>query len=630
VTNDDLLWPRYDGPADLPSIEAVPLVDRGLPGTTYEVLSRAATLWPQRTALSVMPEASRWRDHVDTTFGELFTGVTQMANLLHSLGVRRTDAVGLLSPNCGELITATLAAQTAGIGAPINAGLRADHVAELLARSGARVLVVAGPEFDGPGWEVALDLAARGSVDILLALRPTGAEGEAPALPVVEGVTVGYLRALNSGQPGDRFVGVAPTSSDIAAVFHTGGTTGVPKLAAHTHANEVADAWMIAANTLLDQDSVGFAALPLFHVNALVVTLLAPLLRGQRVVWAGPNGYRDFTLYREFWRIVEHFRISVMSAVPTVYQVMAQFPVDADISSLRFAMVGASALPPAVRDTFESVTGVPLLEGYGLTEATCASVRSFPYVPRPGSVGQRLPYQQVKVVHVAPDGSWIDLPAGETGLLVIAGPTVFPGYVTGHDGQGPVLDGLGKLVDGWLDTGDLARLDEAGFVYLTGRAKDLIIRGGHNIDPAVVEDALLSHPEVTGAAAVGRPDERAGEVPVAYVTLAPGAAATVAELQQWAADHVAESAAAPKAVAIWESLPVTDVGKPYKLALRADATRAAVVDALAGVAGVTAVDADVDGGEITVTIHAGPGLDEVAVKEQLDRFAVGWAIAGQS
>jgi fatty-acyl-CoA synthase len=629
VTSDDLLWPRYDGPADLPSIEAVPLAERGLPGTTYDVVSRAAALWPHRTALSVMPEASRWRDHVDTTFGDLFTGVTQVANLLHSLGVRRADAVGLLSPNCGELIMATLAAQAAGIAAPINAGLRADHVAELLSRSGAAILIAAGPEFDGPAWDVALDLAARGSVDTLLALRPTAAESEAPALPVVEGVTVDYLRSLSSNQPGDRFVGVAPMSSDLAAVFHTGGTTGVPKLAAHTHANEVADAWMIAANTLLDQDAVAFAALPLFHVNALVVTLLAPLLRGQHVVWAGPNGYRDVALYGEFWRIVEHFRVSAMSAVPTVYQVMAQFPVDADISSLRFAMVGASALPPAVRDGFEAATGVPLLEGYGLTEATCASVRSYPDVPRPGSVGQRLPYQQVKIVHVAPDGSWTDLPAGETGLLVIAGPTVFPGYVTGHDAHGPVLDGLGKLIDGWLDTGDLARLDHEGFVYLTGRAKDLIIRGGHNIDPAVIEDALLSHPEVTSAAAVGRPDARAGEVPVAYVTVTPGAEVTPAELKQWAADRVAESAAAPKAVAIWESLPVTDVGKPYKLALRADATRTAIGDALAGIAEVT-VDAEVDGGEVVVTIHGDRDLDEVAVKEQLDRFAVVWTIAGRS
>ncbi len=166
-------------------------------------------------------------------------------------------------------------------------------------------------------------------------------------------------------------------------------------------------------------------------------------------------------------------------------------------------MVGASILPTAVRDGFESHTGgVRLLEGYGLTEATCASARSFPGSPHPGSVGQRMPYQKIKAVRIADDGSWTDLPAGgEIGTIAISGPTVFAGYVTGRDADGHALDGLGKLVDGWLDTGDLGYVDTDGFLYLTGRAKDLIIRGGHNIDPAVIEDALLSHPLVTGGSA---------------------------------------------------------------------------------------------------------------------------------
>lgn len=572
------LWPHYDGPEDLAAIEAVPLSERGLPATTYDVLQRAAALWPDRVALSVMPEAARWREHVEMTFGELLDQVNRTANALYSLGIRRGDAVGLQAPNSLDLIVATLAAQVAGIAAPVNPGLRADHVAELLERSGARLV----------------DLAP--------------------------------LAALAADQPGDRFIGTPPLASDIAAVFHTGGTTGVPKLAAHTHANEVADAWMIAAGTLLDEDSVVFAALPLFHVNALVVTLLAPLLRGQHVVWAGPAGYRDVALYGEFWQIVEHFGIAAMSAVPTVYQVLAGCPVEADISSMRFAMVGASALPGAVRDAFERATGVPLLEGYGLTEATCASVRSFPQVPRPGSVGQRLPYQQVKVVRVEPDGSWTDLPSGEVGLLAIKGPTVFPGYVTGRDARGPVVDGLGKLVDGWLDTGDLARLDEDGFVFLAGRAKDLIIRGGHNIEPAAIEDVLLAHPDVTGAAAVGRPDVHAGEVPVAYVTLTAGATTDGAELVAWAAGRVAEAAAAPKSVEVRDVLPVTDVGKPYKLALRADATADAFRRALRGIDGVRAVDAVVEDGSVLAVVEAAPGIDETAVKERLGGFAVPWVL----
>jgi fatty-acyl-CoA synthase len=133
-------------------------------------------------------------------------------------------------------------------------------------------------------------------------------------------------------------------------------------------------------------------------------------------------------------------------------------------------------------------------------------------------------------------------------VLAISGPTVFPGYVTGRGEHGHVLSGMGTLVDGWLNTGDLARVDADGFVYLAGRAKDLIIRGGHNIDPAIIEDALLSHPAVTAASAVGRPDEHAGEVPVAYVTVS--SAVTEEALRTWATDHVTERAAAPKDVVV--------------------------------------------------------------------------------
>jgi fatty-acyl-CoA synthase len=418
-------------------------------------------------------------------------------------------------------------------------------------------------------------------------------------------VRVGYLSAVAAEQPPDRFVGVPPSATDLAALFHTGGTTGTPKLAAHTHANEVTDAWMIAAIGVLDSESVLFAALPLFHVNALVVTLLAPLLKGQRVVWAGPLGYRDTGLFASFWKVVERHRISSMSGVPTIYAVLADRPVDADISSLRFALVGASPLPKAVRQRFESATGVPLMEGYGLTEATCASARSFVHHTVPGSVGQRLPYQQVKTVEVTAEGEWVDLPTGEVGVLAIGGPTVFPGYVVDRGRDGPVLDGLGKLREGWLDTGDLARVDVDGFVHLVGRAKDLIIRGGHNIDPAVIENALLAHPAVTAAQAVGRPDLHAGEVPAAFVTLAP---------------------AAPKAVTVLATLPVTLVGKPFKPALRAEAAREAVAEALRDLPTVTGVRGVVEDGTVVAVVGLARGADETSVIDVLNRFVLTWRL----
>jgi fatty-acyl-CoA synthase len=626
----DLLWPRYSNPDDLTDIESIPLAERGLPESTYTLLARAAGLWPDRTALSVLPDAARWNEPSCRTLSELLTDVHKTANMLRDLGVHRQDAVAIISPNCDELITATLAAQLAGIAAPINGALSGDHIADLVERSGARVLIAAAPQLDAAGWDTAVGLITAGVVHTVLLLRPTGDRTNFTPTRHVDGATVGYLRILAEKYDGSVFYGRPPAAGDIAALFHTGGTAGKPKPAAHTHANEVTDAWMVAANTLLDDESVLFAGLPLFHVNALVVTLLAPLLRGQQAVWAGPLGYRDNALAANFWKVVQHYRIAAMSAVPTVYSVLASCPVDADISSLRYALVGASALPAAVRKDFESHSGVPLVEGYGLTEGTCASVRSFPDHPRPGSVGQRLPYQQVKAVRIDDDGCWHDLPRGEVGNLVISGPTVFPGYVTARTHDSYVLDGLGKLNEGWLDTGDLAWVDAEGFVYLTGRAKDLIIRGGHNIEPAMIEDALLDHPDVTGAAAVGRPDAHAGEVPVAYVTVTPGGSATEAELQAWATAHVAERAAVPKSVTILDALPVTAVGKPYKLSLRADAARRAIEDVLAGAVGVDGVGAGVDDGSIVVTVTVDSPADVAAIDATLSRYALKWDIKERS
>ena len=624
---EQLLWPRYAEPGDVARIEAVPLSERGLPASTYALLVRAACRWPRKTALTVLPEAARWREPYQRTYAELLGDVRRIANTLRDFGVRRGDAVALTAPNCAELIPALLAAQLAGIAAPMNSALSAEHLGELVRRSGARVLITAGPELDPEAWERAQALAAGGVLDAVLVLRPTAAADPPPPLPRIAGALVEYLSVAAASADETAFHGTPPDGTDLAGFFHTGGTTGAPKLAAHTHANEVANAWMLAANATLDEDSVLFAALPLFHVNALIVTLLAPLFKGQHVVWAGPHGYREPALYAEFWKIVEHYRIATMSAVPTVYAVLTQCPVDADISSLRLAMVGASPLPDAVRAGFEAHTGVRLVEGYGLTEATCASARSFPDAPVPGSVGQRLPYQQIHAVRIEADGTWTRLAAGEVGVLAVGGPTVFAGYVAGHGPGGPgfaehSLDAAGKCVGGLLDTGDLGHVDEHGFVYLRGRAKDLIIRGGHNIDPAIIEDALLTHPGVTGAAAVGRPDPHAGEVPVAYVALAPGTEVSEEELREWATARVAERAAAPKAVTVIDALPVTAVGKPYKVALRADAALRELTQALAPISGRYEIRTLIEDGAIVAEVTLIDAADETVAKEVLARYAI--------
>ena len=620
------LWPPFRGPFDLPAIERLPLSERGLPASTYDLVRRAAELWPTRRAVSVLPDGGRFTSPFVRTFAELADDVDRAAGALVAVGVRRGDAVSVISVNCAEMLPLLLAAEAVGIYAPINPELNVEHATELVRMSGSQVIVAAGPELDPAVWANARAIAAETGARALLALRPTAPSGEPPALePLGTGTEVDYLseRMANAGPSGEPIA--RPDPHEIASYLHTGGTTGIPKLAARTHTNEVANAWMIASRETLDSNSVLFAGLPLFHTNALLVTVLAPLLKGQHVVWGGALGYRDPSLYPNFWKIVEHYGIAAMSGVPTVYSTLAGVPVDADISSLKLPIVGAAPLPPAVARAFEDRTGVALCEGYGLTEGTCASAFGWSDAPRAGSVGQRLPYQEVRAVQVdEATGDWTFLPDNEVGTLVLRGPNIFAGYLSRGPSGTTTVSGAGKLRDGWLDTGDLGSVDADGFISLTGRAKDLIIRGGHNIDPATIEDALLTHPDVTAAAAVGRPDPHAGEVPVAFVTVTPESALSAEELHAWVADHVPERAAAPKHVEIVDVIPLTSVGKQYKPELRRRAAEQAARAALAGTVAADQVAAVlVDG---SLEIHVPGSCDADEVRAALSRYAWTWKL----
>jgi fatty-acyl-CoA synthase len=455
----------------------------------------------------------------------------------------------------------------------------------------------------------------------VLVLRPDAATGAPPALPADTGMLVAYLDDVAAAQPADRLVGARPPApDDLAAFVHTGGTTGAPKVGAHTHANELACARGIALATGLAPGEAMLGGLPLFHVNALLVTGLAPMFGGQHVVWPGPAGYRNPDLHARFWKIVEYYRIAAMSAVPTVYATLSRVPVDADISSLRLPVVGASPLPPSVREDFAAHTGRRLLEGYGLTEATCATTFTPPGGERIGSVGRVLAGQRVKAVCIGADGSWTDCAPGEVGVLAIGGPTVFAGYVTDPTLNGPRVSRDVVVHDGWLNTGDLGIVDPDGYVHLTGRAKDLIIRGGHNIDPRVIEDGLLSHPAVRAAAAVGRPDRHSGEVPVAYVVPADPDRFDEDELHAWAATAIGEPAARPKRIHPLPAIPMTAVGKQFKPALVADAAARAVADTLAE-AGIPVrdVSASQQNGRLVVTVT---GAEPEQVRTAVAGFAL--------
>jgi fatty-acyl-CoA synthase len=606
-----------------------------LPESTYQLLLDAARTWPDGIATQWIPDPADHTRCLAWTYAELAGTVTRIANALTALGVRRGDAVTLSSVNTSMLYAATLAAQAVGIAAPVNPALSGERIAELVRRTGSRVLVAAGPELDPQLWQRLLEVARQAGMTAVLALRPDGAHSDPPDLGLTgdapadrtpdtsngRGPFVAYLDDVTAGQPSDHLASAdLPKADDLAAFVHTGGTTGAPKIAAHTHANQLACGRGIAECSGLAPGEAMLGGLPLFHVNALIVTGIAPMFGGTRVVWPGPAGYRDKALYTRFWQIIEHYRIAAMSAVPTVYGTLAQVPVDADISTLRVPIVGASPLPGSVREDFAAHTGRRLLEGYGLTEATCVSTWTRPGEERPGSVGRILPGQQIKAVTTGADGSWTDCGPGETGVLVIGGPAVFAGYVTDPGLGGPRVNREGIVHDGWLDTGDLGMVDDGGLVYLTGRAKDLIIRGGHNIDPRVIEDALLAHSAVRAVAAVGRPDRHSGEVPVAYVVPAGPGRFDETELLAWAADAIDEAAARPKRIYPMTAIPVTEVGKPFKPALAADAAVRAITEALiaAGVADAR-VTAAHENGRLVLTVT---GADPGRVRDAVAGFAL--------
>jgi acyl-CoA synthetase (AMP-forming)/AMP-acid ligase II len=249
---------------------------------------------------------------------------------------------------------------------------------------------------------------------------------------------------------------------------------------------------------------------------------------------------------------------------------MMQRPVDADVSSLKIAFSGSAPLPVELFNRFEKATGVTLVEGYGLTEATCL-VSCNPIGmgnKKIGSVGVPFPYTDVKILQADGDGVILkECGIDEVGEICVSNPGVYLGHTYTEAAKNSGLYAGNR----YLRTGDLGRLDEDGYLWITGRAKDLIIRGGHNIDPAEIEEALAGHPAVAFAGAIGQPDAFSGELPCVYVELVDGAEVTEDELMEYAKANIHERAAIPKHITILRELPKTAVGKVFKPALRKEA-----------------------------------------------------------
>ena len=617
--------------ADVVDIDAVGW-PKDLPESTYDLIRQGVEINPDAPALSFFMRADSMRESETWSYRALLGRITQMANAFHALGLGPKEVVAFVLPNLPETHFTIWGGQAAGIVAAFNPLLEASSLATLLTAARAKILVTLAPfpgvdlwsrlqpelgKVDSLEHLVLVNLADRVTGPNQAAIRqlqmremerlcgPEGIRGKVPA-----DVEVHDFRSIVEQQPDDRLRGGRSISSDdCSSYFCTGGTTGLPKIAMRRHGNEVANAWSV--NRFMG-DAMGtgktlFCGLPLFHVNGVLVTGLVPFSSGAHVVLGTPQGYRGEGVVAHFWDIVEHYKINFFSGVPTLYASLMQVPVGArDISSLEYGLCGAAPMPIEVFRGFQDRTGLKILEGYGLTEGTCVSCINPPAGERRiGSVGLPIPGQSMKAVVLDKQGDYVrDCAVDEVGVLAICGPNVFSGYLSAEHETGLWLDcGDGRR---WLNTGDLGRQDADGYFWLTGRKKELIIRGGHNIDPMTIEESLHQHPDVQLVAAVGRPDAYAGELPVAYVQLKSGCTATEADLAEFARSNIGERAAHPKHIRIVNEMPLTPVGKVFKPALRHREIRDAITEALKqaalSIADVSVAEVPAQGTTVVVTL----------------------------
>lgn len=613
---------RIRGAEDVAAIERTPFDQITTVDSVYEILGIQAAEHPDWPAIVFMPTPEPDDPALTLTFAQLFGRVTQAANLFHELSAGAPPVVALMMPAMPHAHIALWGGAAAGVAMPLNFLLRPDQIADLLIAAKATVLVALGPNPAVDIWQKVL--AVKDRVPSLKAVVQVTGEVD-PALDNVHA-----FDAAVGGQPADRLVsGRKFARGDIAAYFHTGGTTGAPKLAQHSNENHLAMAFAVSRMWGFGPREGVLNGLPIFHVGGALDAGLAPLAAGGHMLLATPAGLRNPQVVGNIWRIAQKHRLSVVGGVPTSIVAMVQVPVgDADISSVKMALTGGSPMPVEPAHQFEKQFGIPIHEIYGMTETTGNGTVNPRHGERMlGCAGLRAPYVGLKVARLDQDGNpGADCAPDETGVVMFKGPTVTPGYTDPSRNAGVLLD------DGWLVTGDLGRIAPDGRLWITGRAKDLIIRSGHNIDPAIIEGAIDAHPAVLNSAAIGMPDEYAGELPAVYVTLKPGVQATADELREWLADRIDERPALPKEVRIIDEMPLTAVGKIFKPALRWDITRSVFETRLADLAAAHGVTAKVEVGEVpgsgivaTVTLAGSPddrAAVEAAVAQRLGAFTL--------
>ncbi|MBJ3764153.1 acyl-CoA synthetase [Maribius pontilimi] len=583
----------YANYADRQAIEDVgPWSERDLPRTVWQMLNKTADKHGTRPAVTFQLFSGPDDKAETLTWNDLRAQTAQMANLLRELGVGETDKVAYLLPNCNEAIVTYLGGMVAGVVNPINPLLEAEQIASILRQTEAKVLVTlrAFPKTDvaqKAADAVALAPNVKHVIEVDLHRYLTGLKKLIVPLirPKVEVKHDAQVHAWSAvvGKQKKALTFEDSSADRVCTNFHTGGTTGMPKVAQHKYSGVIYNGWL-GKELLFDENDNLICPLPMFHVFAAIVVMGASLASGAHVVFPTPQGYRGEGVFDNFWKLCERHKITFMITVPTAMSALMQRKVDADISKLKIAFCGSAPLPLELYRRFEEAAGVTICEGYGLTEATClVSINPPDGEKKVGSIGIPFPYTDVKIVK---NGE--ECPVDTIGEICVSSPGIYEGKTYTEDDKNKDLFHAGK----YLRTGDLGRLDADGYLWITGRAKDLIIRGGHNIDPAEIEEALAGHEAVAMAGAIGQPDAHAGELPCAYVELVGGADVTTDELLKFAKDKIHERAAWPKHIEVLDELPKTAVGKVFKPDLRRLAfTR--VYDAALKDAGLTAHVAEV-------------------------------------
>jgi fatty-acyl-CoA synthase len=612
--------PVLDTVADIEAFESIPMAQRFPATDALELIEKSAELYGDDPAIEFLLTGRRDESPQTISFKTLANQTRQTANLLSSLGLLGNEAVSILLPILPQSHPLILGSQIAGLANPINPLLEPAHISEIMQATDARIIACLAPSAHSDLWQKLIKILPElPNVHTVLAVHQAGLTDASASLELpIPNVKVIDFNAAQSAQIADRLVNPrAITADTLAACFHTGGTTGKPKIAQLTHGNM---AYLGQLARVLNSHigrQTALCGLPLFHIYGVIILGIGAFSSGNRVVLMTPSGFRNPEVIKNLWHHVARFKAKSFAAVPTVLTALAQIPVgDEDISCLKRINSGAAPLSPAFEQRFEERYNLIVTNGYGMTETTSLISRA-PDTQPPGSVGLRLPYSRIRIVTLGADQVATDCALGQSGVVLVKGPQIFAGYKAANDNAQAWIDGE------WFNTGDLGYLDDDGFLYLTGRAKDLIIRGGHNIDPEIIEEPLNRHPNVLSAIAVGMPDPYAGELPMAFVVLQPGANTTAAELLSYCEAEVSERAAIPKRIEIISAMPITAVGKIFKPVLREQISAAVLSEHLAkeGISAQITCKADNKTG-LTASVKLGDSTQKEATEELLSAYNV--------